>query len=81
MLHVGYSGIMEEGEGTRGKGKAPCSWAGKKKQLRPVNAEQERKSKWEPPPAGWIKFNVQQSGEAGVGVIARDSKGDVLLTA
>jgi hypothetical protein len=51
-----------------------------------VNAEQERKSKWEPPPAGWIKFNVdgsfvQQSGEAGVGVIARDSKGDVLLTA
>jgi hypothetical protein len=35
-------------------------------------------------PTGWIKFNVdsffvQQSGKAGVGVVARDSKGDVLL--
>jgi hypothetical protein len=37
-------------------------------------------------PTGWIKFNVdssfvQQSGKAGVGVVARDSKGDVLLMA
>ena len=41
---------------------------------------------WEPPPAGWIKFNVDgsyvpQSGEAAIGVVARDSRGQVILTA
>jgi ribonuclease HI len=58
----------------------------KKKKNKTVVEEQERKSKWEPPPVGWVKFNVdgsfvQQSGEAGIGVIARDSSVQVILTA
>jgi ribonuclease HI len=39
-----------------------------------------------PPPTGWAKCNVDgsfvsQSGEAGVGVVVRDSEGQVILTA
>ena len=39
-----------------------------------------------PPPTGWAKCNVDgsfvsQSGEAGVGVVIRDSEGQVILTA
>lgn len=41
---------------------------------------------WTPPPPGWYKINVDGSfveanGEAGAGVIARDSSGQVLFTA
>ena len=48
--------------------------------------EQDRKTKWEPPLAGWVKLNVdgsfvQQSGESGVGVIARDNEGHVIFSA
>jgi len=48
--------------------------------------EHDRKTKWEPPPAGWVKLNVdgsfvQQSGESGVGVIARDNEGHVIFSA
>ena len=42
--------------------------------------------RWEPPQTGWTKINVdgsyqEQSGAAGVGVIARDSNGVVIFTA
>ena len=48
--------------------------------------EQDRKTKWEPPLAGWVKLNVdgsfvEQSGESGVGVIARDNEGHVIFSA
>ena len=41
---------------------------------------------WNPPTDGWIKINVdgacvEQTGEAGIGVVARDHKGGVLFTA
>ena len=43
-------------------------------------------ARWVPPPTGWAKCNVDgsfvsQSGEAGVGVVVRDSEGQVILTA
>jgi len=46
----------------------------------------ERKTKWDLPSDGWVKLNVdgsfvQQNGGAGVGVIACDSKGQVILMA
>ncbi|KAG2622145.1 hypothetical protein PVAP13_3NG281941 [Panicum virgatum] len=71
--------ILLGGEGVKGKGKAPCSWSGKNKRLSSASKEQDRKTKWEPPPVDG-SF-VQQSGAAGVGVIARDSMGHVLLSA
>jgi ribonuclease HI len=45
-----------------------------------------RSSRWTPPPPGWTKINVdgsflQETGAAGLGVIARDSSGGVLFTA
>nr|CAB3477240.1 unnamed protein product [Digitaria exilis] len=41
---------------------------------------------WEPPREGWIKVNVdgsfvEQTGEAGVGVIARNWQGEVIFSA
>lgn len=41
--------------------------------------------RWEAPPQGWAKINVdgafvQQIGEAGTGIVIRDHVGDVLLT-
>ena len=54
------------------------------RRIRSGRAGQE--DKWEPPPTGWIKLNVdgsfvQQLGGAGVGVIARDNKGHIILSA
>lgn len=41
---------------------------------------------WDPPPDRWIKVNVEgsfvsETGAAGVGVVVRNHKGDVILTA
>lgn len=40
---------------------------------------------WDPPPEGWIKINVDGafdvSGRAGIGVVIRDTAGQVLLSA
>uniref|UniRef100_A0A0A9G2M2 RNase H type-1 domain-containing protein n=1 Tax=Arundo donax TaxID=35708 RepID=A0A0A9G2M2_ARUDO len=43
-------------------------------------------ARWEPPPEGWCKANVdaafhELSGEAGIGIIIRDHKGCVQLSA
>jgi hypothetical protein len=61
------------------KGKQPCS-------LSDNRAGATHQQTWEPPPAKWIKINVDGSfvastGAAGVGVIARDHKGSVIFTA
>jgi ribonuclease HI len=85
-MQATLAGILTGEDGPNGKGTAPCSLSVKKKKNKTVVEEQERKSKWEPPPVGWVKFNVdgsfvQQSGEAGIGVIARDSSVQVILTA
>jgi len=76
---------MGDREGN-GQGKAPCFPSDNRRHSGSANEEQDRKSKWEPPPAGWVKLNidgsfVQQRGDAGVGVIARDNKGQIILTA
>lgn len=44
------------------------------------------KLKWEPPPQGWVKTNTDAAfcattGETGIGVVVRDTRGSVLLTA
>ncbi|GJN36873.1 hypothetical protein PR202_gb25808 [Eleusine coracana subsp. coracana] len=41
-------------------------------------------SKWEPPPEGWIKINVDggfdnDMGKAGIGIVIRDAFGKALL--
>lgn len=53
----------------------------KRKQGNPANSP-----KWEPPPAGWVKANVDagfvaETGEANSGVIIRDATGAVILSA
>jgi hypothetical protein len=61
------------------KGKEPCSPSDNRTGAADLRT-------WEPPPAGWIKINVdgsfvESTGAAGVGVIARDHKGSVIFTA
>jgi hypothetical protein len=61
------------------KGKQPCS-------LSDNRAGATHQQTWEPPPAKWIKINVdgsfvESTGAAGVGVIARDHMGNVIFTA
>jgi hypothetical protein len=63
------------------KGKAKC-WVAKPR----LSSMLAIKQSWEVPPAGWIKVNVDASfvnatGEASVGVVIRNHKGEVLLTA
>lgn len=41
--------------------------------------------KWERPPVGWVKANVDESfvpqtGDAGIGVVVRNNEGEVLLS-
>ncbi|RLN15823.1 hypothetical protein C2845_PM02G17800 [Panicum miliaceum] len=68
-----------------GKGKLPCSSSDNRKQTSAGSKELGRTA-WEPPPAGWTKVNVDgsfvsQSGEAGIGIIARDCKRQVIFMA
>jgi hypothetical protein len=60
------------------KGKEPCS--------RSENRASADVQRWKPPPVGWSKINfdgsfVEHTGEAGVGVIARNHQGEVIFTA
>jgi hypothetical protein len=73
-LHASFTEIRVSDTQVSGKGKKICSSSG--------NRRTHEAAGWEPPPAGWIKFNVDeshvpQSGEARVGVVARDSRGQV----
>ena len=64
------------------KGKASSSPSGNGKQHRSVTRGQERNSKCEPPPVGQNKCRwFPDSGDAGIGVIARHSSGQVIFTA
>lgn len=61
---------------------SPGQGRGKGKEAASRGAE----ARWQAPPAGWTKINVDGSfavgsGDAGVGVVARNSSGDVLFTA
>lgn len=74
---------MSTQQGSMGneKGKAKC-WT----PVPVVRQPTVRPQLWECPPAGWVKVNVDgsfidQTGDAGVGVVIRDHKGEVLLTA
>jgi ribonuclease HI len=60
------------------KGKEPCS--------RSDNRASADVQRWKPPPVGWSKINfdgsfVEHTGEAGVGIIARNHQGEVIFTA
>jgi hypothetical protein len=78
-MHESATHAKLKTESFSSKGKEPCS----------VSDNKERSDfsmGWEPPPEGWTKINVdgsfvEQSGAAGVGVIARDDKGTVIFTA
>jgi hypothetical protein len=53
---------------------------------RPISKDKNKISVWSPPPPGWTKINVDgsflpETGDAGVGVIARDRQGRILLSA
>ncbi|GJN13531.1 hypothetical protein PR202_gb00245 [Eleusine coracana subsp. coracana] len=50
-----------------------------------VREQAEEKPRWIPPTSGWVKVDVdgsyvQETGQAGVGIIARDEKGCVKLS-
>ena len=78
-------GIFVEENLVTSKGKQPCSPSNPRKQDG-SGSKQLGKTAWEPPPAGWTKIDVDgsyvaQTGEASVGVVARDSEGQVVFTA
>jgi ribonuclease HI len=84
LCGIGRTRKTDENE----KGKAPvvdglCAEGRRRRiQARVV----ERKDRWEPPRAGWVKINsdagfCSENGMASAGVVARDHEGSVLLTA
>ncbi|RLN13275.1 hypothetical protein C2845_PM09G14780 [Panicum miliaceum] len=67
-------------------GKATCSPSDKRRKPAAGTDEHAGKASWVPPQPGWVKINVDgsfvaQYGDAGVGVVARDSDGQVVLMA
>ena len=85
-----YSMISEEvppaADKVEGKGKAPCSGSDNRRKGPERQGELMGSARWEPPPSGWAKCNVDgsfvsQPGEAGVGAVVRDSECQVMLTA
>jgi hypothetical protein len=65
------------------KGKRPVHDGRPKKDSR---KESNERHKWEPPPMGWVKLNVdaaycQETGEAGMGLIVQDEDGKAMLVA
>jgi len=74
-----------EGPERDSKGKQACSSSGKRKKDS-KGSKGLGPTAWEPPPGGWAKINVDasfvpQTGEAGIGIIARDSERRLLFTA
>lgn len=74
--------IQEERSGGGGNGKLLGRALGSGRRHGKDSAAGSDVTKWEPPPEGWCKVNVDGSfveanGEAGVGAIGRDSAGKV----
>ena len=72
---------VSQHESLDGKGNAKC-WVAKSR----LNSTPAINQSWEVPPACWIKVNVDASfvnatGEASVGVVIMNHKGEVLLMA
>lgn len=68
-----------------GKGKEIIGDSDQRRESK-MQEEQLSRAKWTPPKEGWTKINVdgsyvEQSGEAGIGVIARNCEGKVIFTA
>ncbi|GJN26558.1 hypothetical protein PR202_gb14497 [Eleusine coracana subsp. coracana] len=68
------------------KGKRPVVYSMQKNTRRFTRRERQMRepSKWEPPPEGWIKINVdggfdKDTGKAGIGIVIRDAYGQALL--
>lgn len=81
---------LDQIEGTEGAffGKATVGYEhpDRGKRYEKERIDVQVKTGWEPPSASWCKINVDgsfvmDSGEAGVGVLARDSGGGVIFTA
>lgn len=53
---------------------------GKKLAVRPKNSVKSS-CRWEPPHDGWMRYYMDQSGEARVGAVARDSNGAIVFSA
>ena len=84
-MQATLSDILLEQASAVGKGKLPCPSPGNRKSTGSV-LKVLGPTDWEPPPTGWTKINVDgsfvsQSGEAGIGIIARDSEHQVVFTA
>lgn len=68
------------------KGKGPCWPSDNREMQRRRTASESEQGVWEQLPPGWVKVNVDgsfvpQTGGAGLGVVIRNSDGEVLLTA
>jgi len=84
-MQATLSDILLEQASAVGKGKLPCPSPGNRKSTGSV-LKVLGPTDWEPPPTGWTKINVDgsfvsQSGEVGIGIIARDSEHQVVFTA
>jgi hypothetical protein len=86
LLHLwdslGVAADKEE-ESENGKGKRPLH-DGRSMKFKKKDSSETHK--WEPPPRGWVKLNVdaaycQGMGAAGMGLIIRDEEGQDMLTA
>jgi hypothetical protein len=70
----------------KSKGKRNCGVSDNGKEMVTDPKLSPGPTAWVCPPDDWIKINVdgsfvEQTGEAGVGVIARNSKGEVIFSA
>lgn len=76
----------QEADGGAGKGKRSCTTSNNSCVLNKGKDAARARSAWTPPKEGWIKLNVDgsfvaQTGQADVGVVARNSQGKVVFAA
>ncbi|KAF8667903.1 hypothetical protein HU200_052531 [Digitaria exilis] len=84
-LQSALTEIQQRSANGSDKGKGHCSLSGNGGVLKKGKGVPNSAPRWEAPPEGWIKVNVDgsfvpQTGEAGAGIVARTSEGKVLFT-
>ncbi|KAF8691185.1 hypothetical protein HU200_040302 [Digitaria exilis] len=82
MLEQGEDGIMEASS----KGKGPMHDWQEDRNTKVDHSKRSGQYRWQLPSPGWVKVNVDgsyvaETGTTGVGVVARNSLGDIVFTA